>query len=445
MLTENWSQLSPAEKYETRFKFWMNPEGVEFAPEAEKAFKERVQIIKDAVELKKPPRIPICPMIGFFPVSNAGISGEEAMYDYEKLGMAFKKYHHDFQPDSLASSFLIGPGKIFEMLDYKLYKWPGHGTAPNTPYQCHEAEYMMAEEYDLLINDPSNFWMRVYLPRIFGALQPWQMLSPFTDLIELPFVGASFIPVGIPDVQESFKKFLAAGQAAMEWIGAIGAIDGEVLATAGTPMMLGGFCKAPFDTLGDTLRGTQPIMLDIFRRPEKLLQAMDILVPLNIELGVRTATANKCPFVFMPLHKGADGFMSNKDYAKFYWPQLKAVILGLIEEGLVPLLFAEGGYNQRLEFLADPDIPAGKTLWYFDTTDMEKARNALKDKACFAGNVPGSLFKAGTPEQVDQYVKNLIDKVGGDGGFILSNGAVMDDAHAENVHAMFKAGKKYGS
>jgi len=443
MLTENWTSLTPDEKLEIRFDKWMNPEGVKFTPEAEKAFKERTRIIKDAVQLKKPSRIPVCPMMGFYPIFYGGVTAEDAMYDYEKLGQALKKYHQDFQPDCLASSFLYGPGKIFELLDYKLYKWPGHGTNINTPYQCWEDEYMKADEYDLMINDPSNYWMKVYLPRIFGALEPWKNMAPFTDLVELPFVGASLIPVGIPDVQEAFKKYLEAGQLAMEWIQAIGAIDGETLSTVGTPLILGGFSKAPFDTLGDTMRGTQPLMLDLFRRPEKVKEAMETLIPLHIEMGVRTATANNCPFVFMPLHKGADGFMSNKQYAEFYWPQLKAVILGLIDEGLVPLVFAEGGYNQRLEFLADPDIPEGKTLWFFDTTDMEKVKETLHGKSCFAGNVPVSLFKAGTPEQIDDYVKNLIEKVGQDGGFILSNGAVLDDAHAENLKAMFEAGKKY--
>jgi hypothetical protein len=444
MLTENWASLSPEEKYETRFKIWMNPEGVEFAPGAEQTFKERTTMIKDALELKKPSRVPICPMIGFFPAFHGGITAEEAMYDYNKLGVAMRKFHEDFPADSMTSAFLIGPGKIFEILDYRLYKWPGHGCAPNTPYQCWEAEYMNADEYDLLINDPSNFWMRVYLPRIFGALKPWQMLSPLTDLIELPFVGASLIPIGIPEVQESFKKYLEAGQAAMEWIGAIAAIDGGNMATFGAPAIMGGFCKAPFDTLGDTLRGTEPLMLDLFRRPAKVHQAMEVLTPLNIEMGVRTATANKCPFVFIPLHKGADGFMSNKQFAEFYWPYLKRVILGLIEEGCVPMPFVEGGYNQRLEFLADPEIPTGKTLWFFDTTDMVKVKETLHGKSCYAGNIPGSLFKAGTPAQVEEYVKDLIGKVGKDGGFILSNGAVLDDAHPDNFKAMFDAGLKYG-
>ncbi|MFO8191573.1 MAG: uroporphyrinogen decarboxylase family protein [Bacillota bacterium] len=444
MLTENWSELTPDEKFEKRFEIFMNPEGVEFAPGKKEAYQERVQMIKDAVELKKPTRVPVCPMIGFYPHFYSGITAEDAMYDYDKLGMALKKFHLDFQPDSVASSFLYGPGKIFELLEYKLYKWPGHGTNINTPYQCWEGEYMKGDEYDQLINDPTNYWIKYYLPRIFGALQPWQMLSPLTDIIELPCVGATFIPFGIPDVQESLKKVLEAGTLAMEWITQIAKIDSDIAGSLGAPVLVGGISKAPFDSLGDTMRGTEPLMLDIFRRPKKVHQAMEVLTEINIEMGVRQSTANKNPMVFIPLHKGADGFMSNKQYAEFYWPYLKTVINGMINEGLVPLLFAEGGYNERLEFLNDPEIPAGRMLWYFDLTDMAKAKEILGEKTCIAGNVPASLFKAGTPETVEAYVKDLIEKVGKE-GFILSNGAVLDDSTPENLKAMFEAALKYGS
>lgn len=443
-LTENWDKLSPQEKYEERFKVFMNP-GVEFtSPEAEQNYQKRVQMLKDVIELRKPERVPVSLLVGFYPAAHAGLTAEDMMYDYEKLGQAFRKFHADFNVDTLVSCFLLGPGKVFEILDYKLYQWPGHGTPPEASYQCVEDEYMLDSEYDLLINDPSAYWMRYYLPRTFGAFAPWQKISPWTDIIELPFVGASMIPIGFLDVQESFKKLLEAGQAAIEWAGAFSAIDGGNVATYGVPPLYGGFAKAPFDTLGDTMRGTRPIMLDMFRRPQKVLDAMEKLVHVNVDMGVRAATVNRNPIVFMPLHKGADGFLSDKDFAKFYWPYLKAVILGLINEGLVPYLFAEGSYNDRLEYLADPEIPAGKTIWMFDSTDMVNAKKALGGKQCFGGNVPGSMIKAGTPQDVEEYVKFLMDKVAQDGGFILSNGVVLDDAESENLHALIDAGLKYG-
>jgi uroporphyrinogen-III decarboxylase len=360
------------------------------------------------------------------------------------LGFALKKFHTDFLPDSISASPIYGSGKIFEILDYKLYRWPGHGVPPTTPYQAVESEYMKADEYDQFIMDPSGYFMRSYLPRVFGALGGWPMLAPLTDILELPFLGGYVVPVGLPPVQESFKKLLEAGQVALEWIQACVAIDGYSVNTLGLAALMGGFTKAPFDTLGDTLRGTRAIMLDKFRQPKKLLEAMDRLVPIAIDMGVRSTTMNHNPIAFIPLHKGADGFMSNTDFKQFYWPTLKAVILGLINEGVVPYMFVEGGYNQRLDIIADPDIPAGKTIWMFDQTDMQEVHKRFKGWACFGGNVPNSMLKVGKPEMIKDYVKRLIDDVAGDGGFILSTGAVLDDAQPENLHALIDTGKEYG-
>jgi hypothetical protein len=443
-IPENWSELTPREKQEARLDSWISAE-IEFAsPEAEQGYRKRAQMIKDVIQLKTPKRVPVIPWFGVYPAEYGGITVKEAMYDYEKLGKAWKKFNADFMPDCLVTAALVGPGKVFEMLDYKLYHWPGHGTPPDTSYQCIEGEYMTADEYDPFITDPSNYFMRTYLPRVLQALGPWQMLGPFTDIVELPFVGLSLIPVGIPDVQQAFKTFLEAGQAVMEWISAVGPIDGESTAVLGLPSTIGSFTKAPFDTLGDTLRGTRGIMLDMYRQPETLIEAMERLVPIAIEMGVRSATSGDNPLVFIPLHKGADGFMSNKDFEKFYWPTLKAVILGLIEAGTVPYLFVEGGYNQRLDIIADPDIPAGHTVWMFDHTDMKEVKKKLGGWACFGGNVPASLLKAGTPQEVENYVKKLIDDVAQDGGYILANGAVLDDTTPENLHAMIDTGKEYG-
>jgi len=438
-------KLAPQEKLEAQFKEFASPPGVSFAsPEAEQAYKQRVQMLKDVVQLKKPTRVPVCPTVGFYPFAYAGVTAQEAMYDYEKLGYALKKFHADFLPDSLSSAPIYGAGKLFEILDYKLYRWPGHGVPSTTPYQCVEAEYMHADEYDQFINDPSGYFQRFYLPRVFGALSGWQMVAPLTDILELPFFGPYIVPIGIPPVQQAFEKLLEAGRAAMEWIQAAGGVDAATLTTLGIPALMGGFTKAPFDTLGDTMRGTRGIMLDKFRQPNKLLAAMERFVPLAIDMGIRSAGLGHHPIVFIPLHKGADGFMSNDDFKKFYWPTLKAVILGLVANGNVPYLFAEGGYNQRLDVIIDPDIPKGTTIWMFDQTDMKEAKKKLGGWACFGGNVPVSMLKAGTPEQVKEYVKRLIDDVAGDGGFILSTGAVLDDAKPENLHALIDTGKTYG-
>jgi len=57
--------------------------------------------------------------------------------------------------------------------------------------------------------------------------------------------------------------------------------------------MAGSSTKAPYDILGDTMRGTRGLMLDKFRRPEKVKAAMERLVPLAIDWALRSADATR--------------------------------------------------------------------------------------------------------------------------------------------------------
>ena len=45
---------------------------------------------------------------------------------------------------------------------------------------------------------------------------------------------------------------------------------------AGFPMSMGGLALAPFDLIADILRGTQGTSMDMYRQPEKLLEAIDM-------------------------------------------------------------------------------------------------------------------------------------------------------------------------
>ncbi|MBN2737383.1 MAG: hypothetical protein JXR70_10420 [Spirochaetales bacterium] len=421
-----------------------DPQGNDLAfisPEAKKQYQDNVTRFKNTIEFKKTDRVPVTVFPSMFPLAHAGITVQEAMYDYDKCVSACRKFVLEFQPDCQFGAAAPGPGKFYEILDYKLYAWPGHGVEADHSYQCLESEYMKPEEYDLLITDPSFYFRNFYLPRVFGAMGGFQMLPPLTGTLEMYGLAYNYIPYGLPPVQQTFKALFDAGAEALKWAGAMGAFDGE-MAASGYPNILGGFTKAPFDTIGDTLRGTRGIMLDMFRRPEKLIQALEAMTPIMINMGISAARQTGNPLIFIPLHKGADGFLSDEQFKKFYWPTLKQVILGLIEAGCIPFPVAEGGYNTRLEVIKD--LPAGRTLWMFDQTDIIKAKEILKDRICILGNVPSAMLQLGTVEDVKDYVKKLIDNVGKGGGFILSNGAFFDKAKAENVKAMVDFTKEYG-
>jgi uroporphyrinogen-III decarboxylase len=447
-MEKTWEQMSADEKQEVAFQKQLSPKDPEGndlkfqSPEAEANYKASITRIKDAVQLKKEPdRVPVTILPSMFPFIDAGMTIQEAMYDYAKCVAAFKKFILEFEPDMHIGAYAPGAGKFYEILDYKLYAWPGHGVAPEHSYQCNEGEYMTAEEYDLLIMDPSFYFTKFYLPRVFGALEGFKMLAPLTSNLEMYGLALNFIPYGLPPVQNTFKALFEAGAEALKWAMATGGIDVE-LKTLGFPTILGGFTKAPFDVIGDTLRGTKGIMLDIYRQPDKLLAAMEALTPIMIGMGVGSAQQTGNPLIFIPLHKGADGFLSDEQFKKFYWPTLRQVIVGLIENGCLPFPALEGHWSSRLKVIQD--IPKGKTAWMVDQTDMVEVKKTLGKNACLIGNVSSSMLSLGTPQEVRDYAKKLIDTVAKGGGFIMSNGAFFDQAKPENVKAMVEVAREYG-
>ena len=94
------------------------------------------------------------------------------------------------------------------------------------------------------------------------------------------------------------------------------------------------------DAIGDTLRGTKGIMLDMYRQPDKLLEALEAITPILIKMGISYTTASGNPMVLIPIHKGADGFLSDEQFKNFYWSSFRKLLVGLVEEGRVPCVFA---------------------------------------------------------------------------------------------------------
>jgi uroporphyrinogen-III decarboxylase len=444
MLPENWSKLTPDEKFEFRLAGWAATEGKPFAtPDAASAYAERTKRFTDIVRLQQPDRVPRTLLVGDYIAEYGGVTPGDMFYDYAKAVQAMVKFVQDFDLDyTVLGNFF--PGKLYDLLGYKLYRLPGNALPPNKTFQFVEGEYMRPDEYEALIANPEGFLMRTYAPRVVGALAGWQMVPSMLGTTELPFVPFMMVNFGIPPMQETLKALAEAAQAAFEWLGANGQIGAVALGQLGLPQTFGGFSKAPFDFLGDSLRGTRGVMLDLYRSPRNVLAAVERLVPLAVQMGVDAANASGNPFALIPLHKGADGFMSNADFEKFYWPSFKATLLGLIQEGVVPFMFVEGSYNRRLDIIADSGLPAGKTMWIFDQTDMAEAKKKFGSWACIGGNVPSSLFKAGTPEQMEVYVKKLLDTCAPGGGFFLSPGAVLDQAQAENIHTYLRVARECG-
>ena len=409
----------------------------------------------DVLALKQPDRIP-CLVFGEGGiVTGPEINQAGMFYDSREAAAAVYRFNKQFEFDHVMD-ILPMCGKALDILDCQLLRWPGsplpQGMPDNVPPQYPENEFMLASEYDRLIADPEGFLFLKYLPRIFKALSCTGEIP--CSLYGLHAIGhepllAPFSKEG--GMQETIKniidKLFSAADATTAHFKHFKGVADKVVCELGRPKIFGGaFTFSPFDLIGDTLRGTVGIMMDMHRHPEKLEAACRAILPFSVKMAVEQAGRANNPFVLIPLHKGSDDFISQEQFERFYWPTLHAQLLALIEGGLIPLILVEGAYNKRLDIIAASRLPKGKSMWIFEKTDMQRARQKLKSIACIGGNVPASFFTVGSAAQMTDYCKTLIESVGKEGGFFLAPGVVLDRCKPENMRAFIKStGKQEGN
>ncbi len=436
-----WPELTPHQKRERRVKSFLSPTGINFkSKQAERLYKERAMRMWLALTGKEPDRVPVSLPSEAFPAYYIGANLHTVMYDYRVMKKAWMSFIRDFEMDTFRGPGLIHPARAFEIMEHKLYQWPGHGLDEKVSlYQYVEGEYMKSDEYDAFLADPSDFALRVYMPRIMGALDGLQHLSPLTSSFTM---NTTFItPFARPDVRKSYATLIKAGEEIEKWQKYVGDCSRAAL-EAGIPSTRGGMALAPFDILGDSMRGTQQIFMDMFRRPEKVMKALDVIADFTIRNAIEQVDASDGFIVSFPLHKGDDTFMSQAQFDTFYWPSFKKVMMALIQEGIMVSLFAEGRYTNRLAKITE--LPKGWSQWHFDQTDMAKAKEILGGRICIAGNIPASLVCTGTPAQIKEHCRKLIETCGKGGGYILTGGAAVSETTAENLNAITEAAKEYG-
>jgi hypothetical protein len=402
----------------------------------EQLFKEREKRIMDAVQLKIPDQVPVSIPFSYFPAKFAGITTETAYYDLPRWKQVYIQAVEYYQPDRVV---IISnqSGKVLEELDSKTLKWPGHGVSPYHTHQFVEGEYMLADEYDLFLNDMSDFLVRRYLPRCYGALSPLSRLPHLNSLLQ----GLPFNNLASEEVAQMFEILAKNAREAVRWQTEVASITRDLTRK-------GFFCRmapgggVPFDTISDFLRGMRGTMLDMYRQPDKLLAACEMLSNIQIERIYAAPRQTEPTTSFLALHRGAEGFMSKKQFETFYWPHLKKLVDALVDTGSTPDIFFEGDYTSRLEYLRE--LPRGKVLARFDRTDMQKAKEILGGYICIAGNVFPSLLQTGTADDVKKYCKWLIDVVGKDGGYIMTSASALDEVKPQNLKVMIDFTREYG-
>ena len=388
--------------------------------ETKRLFEERLARHQAAIALEPLDRLPLIFQTDYA-LAYAGYTRQETVYDFRKRTESLAKFVHDFpELDSFDAITGLGDpwGALYDTVGWKQYKLPGRDLPPNDPFQYVEQEWMMADEYDLLIKDPVEFLMNCYLPRVFSEFQER---------------GST----------RSYMAFLKSGMAFMILGGQMGQMAKRLEKDYGMPLVVRGVFVAPFDKLADRLRGLQGIMMDLYRQPQKVLEACEAMIPAVVTCALATADRKRRYPIWVPLDRGGLPFLSPKQFDTFYWPSLKKCLLMLIDAGYTVRIAMGGDWTHNWHHVRE--LPRGKVICQLDQSDIFRAKEEIGDWVCLAGNIPSSLFILGTPDQIRATVKELCERVGRDGGYLIDcDSPVPASSKPENFRAFVDAVMEYG-
>lgn len=406
----------------------------------DRLYEERAKRVRDVIELRKPDRVPF--MVLVEPHHYSGIPKTAAFYDQITLKRTMRKMALDLEPDMGEPGF-PSCGAAMDELDVQNFVWPGGPKPPDYEYQFIEGEYMKEDEYDMFLNDPSGFMIRRYLPRVYKALAPLAKLPPLDSI----FMGFEHLTpfFADPEFLQMAGHLAESGRLVNEFRRKVGDAH-EDLAQLGFPPFArfapGGVGGAPFDTVTSFLRGMKGSMLDMYRRPEKLIRACEAILDRRIVCAVPADpnARDYPPRVGLPLWRGDPVFMSEAQFKKFYWPGLKKSLQTHVDLGYVPVPFFEAAFGDRLECLLE--LPKGGILASVEAADAVRAKEILGGHTSLLVRCP-NVCKLWSITQLESFIKDLIDKCGGGGGLIIVV-KMPDKTRIEDMQAVMKSIKEYG-
>jgi hypothetical protein len=210
----------------------------------------------------------------------------------------------------------------------------------------------------------------------------------------------------------------------------------------GVRSLCGAIVASPLHIISNA-RSLMEVTKDIYYHGDKLRAVFDAMVDDLISNAIEAANLSGEPGVMFVMERGSNFYYSLDIYERFELPDMKKMVNAFHDAGLITVTHLDTDYTNNLPYFKE--LPAKSVVVELDSaSDIFKAKEILGGHCCIAGDVPAGLTSLGTPEEVEDYCKKLIDVVGKDGGFILSTGCTVPaDCKFDNFKAMVDTAKNY--
>ena len=360
-------------------------------------YEEKLHRIEAAVALEDVDRIPVVSGNAAFNATACGVTLKDFINDMElnctcNIEGVKKCGDVDGVQVRIASPYVL-PGMWLSQV-----RVPGRELPDNELWQVLETELIQESDYDEILENGWEDWYNRYMVERLG------------------------------DPGEEVAKIMAYGPTAKQRF-----IDAEL------PCIKEGNLVSPFEMLCGGRSLVTFMVDDLMEEPEKMDRVFQLVHAYNMEKYKKQFESPTKPYgVWVGGWRGTPSMLSPWMFDRFAWPYYRELVDLCIQYGVLPLLHLDSCWDRGLAHFRD--FPAGKCVMALDgTTSMQLAKETVGDRMCIMGDVPAQMLAFAKPEEVHDYVTNLLRTMGPT-GFILSSGCdVPYNAKLENVQMMTKA------
>jgi methylmalonyl-CoA mutase cobalamin-binding domain/chain len=359
-----------------------------------------------AIMLEPVDRHPVFPIMFTAPVRLYGMTQGEAWRDHDKAREAILWCYNEFGYDTLSKPnyyYPMLPGTFCGAPVRNLI--PGRQLPEDALYQIDERVLFPREDYDKIAALGWNAYWEEYYEVMSGKSRE-----------------------KLVTMQELSNRFYTE--------------DMRVCEEEGAPVFLGVAVDSVLMAFS-LCRTLVEFTRDLYEAPEKVEAAMRASVDDLIANAVQVCRNNGKMTAFIVLERGSGFYYPLEIFERFEWPFLKAYVDAFISEGILPWMHFDTDWGINLPYLKK--LPARSCVCDLDgMTDIFMAKEILGGHMCISGDVPAALLTLGSPEEVEDYCRRLIDEVGDGGGFMLTSGCECPvNVRPENLRAMVETGRKY--
>ncbi len=373
--------------------------------------------LRKTIRFEETDKILFAPSIMQFAAKYAGITQQEFMEDTDKADAAYEKTFTELGGWDVGRPMIgrgpgSGSGSSMSGLAMSC-GLPGRDFTSNTTMQFIEEEVMKPEDYDYIIDNGYNAFLKKLSERRGQAGPP------------IPAMSEEEREKVAEKQQERVKKETE------KW-DKRGVVD----------LMSGMGAIPPFDIFSIN-RSVSKFPMDVRRMPEKVKAAIETAMPEVIENSLKELEKAPIKRIATAASRSSGTFIGSKQFEEFVFPTWLEYVWAMVDAGADIVFHCDCDWTRFLPYFKE--FPAKRCLLQLDgATDIFKAREVLKDHMAIHGDVPAPLLTLGSPDEVFTYCKKLIDELGKDGGgFMLGAGCCTpDQAAIENVRAMARAGNE---